>query len=521
MSKTRSQPRRRRRTNFVQKPNGSLSARVQAVGPERFGIVMVDVAKERIQTQICDFYGNEIVPFTVYEQSRSGCADCLRSIHDAQTRAGLLDLVIAIERTGEYHRPFQRAAQQAHFEVRIVHPLATHHFRKLADPGNKTDPTDLGGIHRATVNGFGLIERVLPPEYVPLQLLVRHRRDLVHKQTTLCCQIKETLHAIMPGYEKCFARLWDSTLALPIARATGSAEAVLRRGVPGLAELVEHGHWPRHQTTFHQIVQWAQAAPPGHPQIDILRGVLDDLDHDRLEKNRQIHDLERVIATHLAGTPVVRLLVIPGINVVSAADLAGEMGPVEHYANPNAITGRAGHFPARYQSDQVDRPDGALVRAANRRLRATLMQIADNLVTCNHYFRAKASTWTAAGKDPRWIRVKVAKIFTRIAYAILAGAGPFQHPCLQADSYVIRKLNAFHVAHETPVAAVLACLRAAIAQLPRTQYAHEARPWQQEYERRQASRRNGPQPLSEIILEVLARLGMGTVQSTDEGPGLG
>jgi transposase len=520
MSKSRSQA-RRRRTNFVQKPNGTLSARVQAVGPEHFGIVMVDVAKARIQTQICDFYGNEIVPFTVYEQSRSGCADCLRAIRDAQARAGLLDLVIAIERTGEYHRPFQRAAQREQFEVRLVHPLATHHFRKLANPGNKTDPTDLGGIHRATVNGFGLIERVLPPEYVQLQLLVRHRRDLVHKQTTLCCQIKETLHAIMPGYEKCFAHLWDSTLALPIARATGSAAAVLERGVAGLAALVEHGHWSRHQTTFHQLVQWAQAAPPAHPQIDILRAVLDDLDHDRLAKSRQIHDLERRIATHLAGTPFVRLLIIPGINVVSAADLAGEMGPITHYANANAITGRAGHFPARYQSDTVDRADGALVRAANRRLRATLMQIADNLVSCNHYFRAKAATWNAAGKDPRWIRVKVGKSFTRIAYALLAGSGPFQHPCLQADSYVIRKLNTFHVAHATPVAEVLACLRAAIAQLPRAQYAHEARPWQAEHERRQAARRPGPQPLSEIILEVLARLGVGTVKSTDEGLGLG
>ena len=521
MSKTHSQPRRRRKTNFVQKPSGSLGPRVQAVGPEHFGIVMVDVSKQRIQTQICDFYGNEIVPFTEYEQSRFGCADCLRSIRDAQARAGLLDLVIAVERTGEYHRPFQRAAQQAHYDVRIVHPLATHHFRKLANPGNKTDPTDLGGIHRATVNGFGLSERVLPPEYVQLQLLIRHRRDLVHKQTTLCCQIKEALHAIMPGYEQCFARLWDSTLALPIARATGSAAAVLSRGVAGLAALVDRGYLPRHQTTFHRLVQWAQAAPPGHPQIDILRGVLDDLDNDRLEKNRHIRQLERRIATHLVGTPFVRLLVIPGINVVSAADLAGEMGPLAHYANANAITGRAGHFPARYQSDAVDRPNGALIRAANRRLRAALMQIADNLVICNHYFRAKASTWTAAGKDPRWIRVKVAKTFTRIAYAILAGPGPFRHPCLQADSYVIRKLNEFHVTHETPVAEVLVSLHAAIAQLPRTQYAHEARPWQQDYERRQASRRRGPQPLAQIILEVLARLGVATVESTPEGPGLG
>jgi transposase len=336
----------------------------------------------------------------------------------------------------------------------------------------------------------------------------------------LCCQIKEALHAIMPGYEKCFSRLWDSTLALPIARATGSAAAVLSRGVSGLGALVERGHWPRHQTTLHRIVQWAQTAPPGHPQGDIVRTVLADLDNDRLEKNRQIRDLERVIATHVAGTPFVRLLIIPGIDIVSAADLAGEMGPIAHYANPNAITGRAGNFPARYQSDEVDRADGALIRAANRRLRATLMQIADNLVTCNHYFRAKASTWYAAKKDPRWIRVKVAKIFTRIAYAILAGAGPFQHPCLQADSYVLRKLNDFHVAHETPVGEVLTCLRTAIAQLPPTQHAHEARPWQHEYQQKLASRRRGPQPLSEIILEVLARLGVGTIESKREGPGL-
>jgi transposase len=519
MSKSRSQP-RRRKTNFVQKPNGALGPRVQAVGPERFGIVMVDVSKQRIQTQMCDFYGNEIIPFTVYEQSRVGYANCLRSIADARTRVGLLDLVIAIERTGEYHRPFQRAAQRAQYDVRIVHPLATHHFRKLADPGNKTDATDLGGIHRATVNGFGLIERILPPEYLQLQLLIRHRRDLVHKQTTLCCQIKETLHAIMPGYEQCFTRLWDSTLALPIARATGSAEAVLQLGVDGLADLIEHGQWARHQTTLHRIVQWAQAAPPSHPHHAIVRSVLDDLDRDRLEKNRQIRELERHIASHLSGTAFIRLLIIPGISVVSAAALAGEMGPIHHYANANAITGRAGHFPARYQSDQVDHADGALIRAANRRLRAALMQIADNLVSCNHHFRAKAATWLGAGKDPRWIRVKVAKSFTRIAYAILAGDAPFRHPCLQADSYVLHKLNAFHVAHQTPMAEVMASMRATSEQLPRAQHAHEARPWQQAYQRQQSARR-GPQPISEIILEVLARLAVGALPSTDEGAGLG
>jgi transposase len=89
----------------------------------------------------------------------------------------------------------------------------------------------------------------------------------------------------------------------------------------------------------------------------------------------------------------VLLLSFPGINVVSAADFAGEMGPIEHYANAKAITGRAGLRPSRYPSDQVDRADGPLVRACNRSLRAAILGIADNLVCCNHHFQGLATRW--------------------------------------------------------------------------------------------------------------------------------
>jgi transposase len=512
--------RKRRKSSFVHKPEGALTPRVQAVGPDHFGIALVDVSKRRIQAQVCDFYGRVLVPFDDYEQTQEGCRAFLQRLHRAQNDTPLRDLVVAIERTGEYHRPFQRAAVAAGYEVRIVHPLVTSHFRKTANPGEKTDPNDLAGMFRAVVTGFGLVERGLPADYVQLQLLARHRRDLVQKASMLCCQIKEGLHAIMPGYEQCFSEFWLNTIALKIARATGSADAVLQLGLPGLTRLVEHGHWQCHQTAFQKILQWAKAAPPCHPQINTLRSVIDHLDDDRLAKNTQIHDLERQLAALLARMSYVRLLVFPGINVVSAADLAGELGPIEHYVHPNAITGRAGQFPSRHQSDEVDCPNGPMIRAAHRRLRATLMQIADNLISCNHYFRAKASQWRIDKKDPRWQRVKVAKSFTRIAYVILRGNGPFRHECLQGNSYVIQKLHEFHVEHQTPVGQVLVDLRAAIDQLPTTQRAHEARPWQDE-QQRLATRRRGPQPLSEIILEVLARLGMGTVQSTGEGLDLG
>src|SRR5437588_5761590 len=112
----------------------------------------------------------------------------------------LRHLLVAIQRPGEYHRPVQRAFRAAGWDTRLVHPFASKQFRQPADPDNKTDDADLGGIFRAAVNGFGLLQPLWPDVYLELQPLSRQRRDLVCKTTILRCQIKETLHQLMPGY---------------------------------------------------------------------------------------------------------------------------------------------------------------------------------------------------------------------------------------------------------------------------------------------------------------------------------
>ena len=70
-------------------------------------------------------------------------------------------------------------------------------FRQPADPGNKTDETDLAAIARATINGFGLLESVPDELHEKLRLLARHRRDLVRKRAALNCQIREHLDAVL------------------------------------------------------------------------------------------------------------------------------------------------------------------------------------------------------------------------------------------------------------------------------------------------------------------------------------
>ena len=63
-------------------------------------------------------------------------------------------------------------------------------------------------------------------------------------------------------------------------------------------------------------------------------------------KVKHIQSVERELVDHWVQTPYVRLLALPGINVVLASEFAGEAGPMVHYANPRVITGRAGMYPA-------------------------------------------------------------------------------------------------------------------------------------------------------------------------------
>src|SRR5215510_1685846 len=186
MAATRSRRRRRHRPHAtVHKPTGTFHPRVQAIGPDHFGIVAVDCAKARCKWLLADFYGNVLIPPTTLPVSRPDLDAALDLLRRTAAQHQLRDLVVAVERTGRYHHPVLHAFRAAGYDARVVHPFATKQLRQPADPGNKTDDTDLAAIHRAAVNGFALCEAPRDEFWTGLQLLIRHRRDLVWKISTL------------------------------------------------------------------------------------------------------------------------------------------------------------------------------------------------------------------------------------------------------------------------------------------------------------------------------------------------
>jgi len=117
------------------KPNGIIQPRVEKVGPQRFGVVAVDWSK----WMLCDFYGKVLLPPTEVEHARAQLQLAIAQFQEACQRHGIRDAIAAVEMTGTYHRPIQRAFRQAGVETRLVHPFASKHYRLAAHGDNRAN----------------------------------------------------------------------------------------------------------------------------------------------------------------------------------------------------------------------------------------------------------------------------------------------------------------------------------------------------------------------------------------------
>src|SRR5262245_61589331 len=238
-TRSRKRPSARRPSASVAKPRGVLHPRVQQVGPEHFGIVCCDCHKGSSKFLLADFYGKVLLPPTRVAHNRPDLDAAVAQVRAAFATHQLRDGLVAIERTGRYHRLVQRTFAAAGFETRILHPFVTKQYRQCVDPAFKTDATDLAAIHRATVTGCALLEATRDEAWTALQLVIRHRRDLVRKGAALNCQIRDHLEAALPGFAACFDKLWDSPLPWHLLRHFPTATHLRAAGVTALCHSLQ------------------------------------------------------------------------------------------------------------------------------------------------------------------------------------------------------------------------------------------------------------------------------------------
>jgi transposase len=492
-----------------QKPRGCFQERVKQVGPEHFAIVPVDCGKPEARARVADFYGNVLVePFT-FDISQAGLQSATLRIADTFKQHDIRDCVCAIETTGRYHRPVERVFQERQWDTRYVHPFTSALIRRSADLGNKTDDIDLAAIHRAAVNGLAMQPEILDQSSQHWRLLTRHRRDLVEKAATLKVQLKESIDAYLPGYTRLWKRdsFWDSPNPLTIAITFPSAQAMRDASDEQFRQAVHDAGNVIQQTTIDRMRGWTHQAarPDDGSEIYFRRAV--SLARDLKTKSQEISVFELDLAAFLCRSSSVLLLGFPGIHVISASDYGAELGPIINYANSKSIAGRAGLYPARWQSSQTDHPDGPLVARRNRQLRAAIMRLARNLDRSNDYFMNMADAY-AKRHDDHDPKVVIARAFSRLSYYILAGERLFLHKAISNSEQILEKVLDFYLARHAKADVVTQGLNNAVARLsgPSLRVEQESLTARHRDSDQKKRRTTGLCSLGEILPQVLLRI---------------
>ena len=110
------------------KPSGQIQERVKQAGPECFGIVSVDCARDRSKWMLADFYGRVLIPPENVEHRRCEIQLALLKLRQAIEKHAIKDTIVAVEMTGTYDQIISRAFRDAKFDTRLVHPFASSHY---------------------------------------------------------------------------------------------------------------------------------------------------------------------------------------------------------------------------------------------------------------------------------------------------------------------------------------------------------------------------------------------------------
>jgi transposase len=398
----------------------------------------------------------------------------------------------------------QRALRKAGFDTRTVHPFASSHYRKTLHPDIKTDDNDLEAIFHAAINGYGLALLDVDPVYLSLQGHARHRRNLVKQRARLQVQIRDLMHRSMPGFADLFEdnKLFGKSIAIPVVKQFSSAESIKRAGSQTIAKHLKSQKIRFQMRTIDRIVAWSAIAADPDPLSPMLTGQWKQLAELHAMISTQVEQTEREMAGFLAKTPYVLLLSVTGINVVSAGGLAGEAGPIEHYASATALNGRAGLYPSRYQSDEVDR-SSSVAKSCNRRLRAACIMVATNLIKCHPYYRGQAALMKIKKIATVDQRCRIANRSNRMVFQIVSGRQVWRGKGIDRDDLLF-KLREFHRTHHSPLEQTVRDMNEAFVWLPKSSYADEAK----QLADLAKKKRRGVASIGELLLPLLIRLGV-------------
>jgi transposase len=365
--------------------SSSNFSKLAAIDPSIL-IVGIDVAKELHWARFTDYRGLEIGKATKITNDKQGFVNIVASIETTCKLKGLNKVLVGMEPTGHYWKPLAHYLSMHGLKVVMINPYHTKRAKELDDNSpTKSDRKDSLTIARLIRDGR-YYEVYLPRNvYAELRVLSNTRIGLMKRQNALKNNITAVMDEYFPEIKAVFKHPLKGKASLQILKNCPFPELILALGAEGvLVEIKKAVQKSVGRKKACELVEAAQnsigvnyALRSAHLKLKLMIEELELL-------ARQLVQIEEKMSIALNETGYKELILsIPGIGIVSAASLLGEIGDPSRFTHPNQINTMAGYNLVENSSGQ-NQSRTVISKRGRKNLRSILYQIALVMVARNN-----------------------------------------------------------------------------------------------------------------------------------------
>lgn len=348
-------------------------------------IIGVDIAKKLQWARFTDYRGLELGKALKFRNDKNGFEIILSSIQTICKLKKLDNVIVGMEPTGHYWKPFANYLILNEITVVMVNPYHTKRAKELDDNSpTKSDKKDALTIARLVRDGR-YYEVYMPQDiFAELRVLSNSRISLMKRHNAL----KNTITAVMDEYFPEIVTVFKNPLrgkaSLQILKSCPFPSLILELGVEGvLAEIKKAVKKSVGIKKAQQLVETAKDSIGVNYGLASAKLKLALMIEGLELLTKQLEQLESAMELALADTGLKEMMLgIPGIGVVTAASFLGEIGDPLRFDHPRQISKMAGYNLVEDSSGK-NISGTSISKRGRKNLRNVLYQMARTMVAVN------------------------------------------------------------------------------------------------------------------------------------------
>lgn len=360
------------------------SYKLEAITPNTL-IVGVDIAKYTQWARFTDYRGIEFGKALKFLNDKNGFDSILASIEGICKLKGLDRVILGLEPTGHYWKPFANYLILNGIKVVMVNPYHTKRAKELDDNSpTKNDKKDSLTIARLVRDGR-YYEVYMPRDiFAELRGLSNTRISLLKRQNAIKNTITALLDEYFPEIKKAFKHPLEGKASIQILKSCPFPSLILQLGEEGvLAEINKAVKKTVGRKKTRELVEIARNSIGVDYGLSAAHLRMETMIEELELHNKQLEKIEVKMEEALEETGFKEIILsIHGIGVITAASFLGEIGDPLRFEHPRQINKMAGYNLIEDSSGK-NKSGTVISKRGRKNLRSILHQMAKVMVAVN------------------------------------------------------------------------------------------------------------------------------------------